>query len=71
MSLCGSARCWSFRGLGAGAVLIPPMSFAYQDIPQAVIAHASMNTRITQQVGASFGTAIVAVALPIGQRSHA
>ena len=27
------------------------------------IQHASMNTRIAQQVGASFGTAIVAVAL--------
>jgi hypothetical protein len=51
------------RGLGIGTVLIPPMSVAYQDIPQASIPHATMNTRITQQVGASFGTAIVAVAL--------
>jgi MFS family permease len=51
------------RGLGIGAVLIPPMSVAYQDIPPAGIPHATMNTRIAQQVGASFGTAIVAVAL--------
>jgi EmrB/QacA subfamily drug resistance transporter len=51
------------RGFGIGTVLIPPMSVAYQDIPQASIPHATMNTRITQQVGASFGTAIVAVAL--------
>lgn len=51
------------RGLGIGAVLIPPMSVAYRDIPPTGIAHATMNTRIAQQVGASFGTAIVAVAL--------
>jgi EmrB/QacA subfamily drug resistance transporter len=51
------------RGLGVGAVLIPSMSVAYQDVPSAGIPHATMNTRIAQQVGASFGTAIVAVAL--------
>ncbi|HTP23811.1 MAG TPA: MDR family MFS transporter [Solirubrobacteraceae bacterium] len=51
------------RGLGIGAVLIPPMSVGYQDIQPTGIAHATMNTRIAQQVGASFGTAIVAVAL--------
>jgi EmrB/QacA subfamily drug resistance transporter len=51
------------RGLGIGAVLIPPMSVAYQDIRPADIPHATMNTRIVQQVGASFGTAVVAVVL--------
>jgi EmrB/QacA subfamily drug resistance transporter len=51
------------RGLGIGAVLIPSMSVAYQDVPSTGIPHATMNTRIAQQVGASFGTAIVAVAL--------
>jgi len=51
------------RGLGLGAVLIPPMSVAYQDVSPAGIPDATMNTRIAQQVGASFGTAIVAVAL--------
>lgn len=50
------------RGLGIGAVLIPPMSVAYQDIQPAAVAHASMNTRIAQQLGASFGMAVVAVA---------
>jgi EmrB/QacA subfamily drug resistance transporter len=54
------------RGLGIGAVLIPPMSVAYQDVEPAGIPHATMNTRIAQQVGASFGTAIVAVALQAG-----
>jgi EmrB/QacA subfamily drug resistance transporter len=51
------------RGLGIGAVLIPPMSVAYEDVPPTGISDASMNTRIAQQAGASFGTAIVAVAL--------
>jgi hypothetical protein len=35
----------------------------YQDIEPSGIPHATMKTRISQQVGASFGTAIVAVAL--------
>ena len=51
------------RGFGIGAVLIPPMSVAYQDVPAAGVPHATMNSRISQQVGASFGIAIVAVAL--------
>jgi EmrB/QacA subfamily drug resistance transporter len=51
------------RGFGIGAVLIPPLSVAYQDVPSAGIPHATMNTRISQQVGASFGIAIVALAL--------
>ena len=51
------------RGFGIGIVLVPPMTVAYQDVPPAGIPHATMNTRIAQQVGASFGTAIVAVAL--------
>jgi EmrB/QacA subfamily drug resistance transporter len=51
------------RGFGIGVVLVPPMSVAYQDVPMPGIPHATMNTRISQQVGASFGTAIVAVAL--------
>ena len=51
------------RGFGIGAVLIPPMSVAYYDVGPADIPHATMNTRIAQQVGASFGVAIVAVVL--------
>jgi len=51
------------RGFGIGTVLVPPLSVAYQDVPPDGIPHATMNTRISQQVGASFGVAIVAVAL--------
>jgi MFS family permease len=62
-SLCWLAAVLLVRGLGIGAVLIPPMSVAYQEIQPTGIQHATMNTRIAQQVGASFGNAIVAVAL--------
>jgi MFS family permease len=59
------------RGFGIGIVVVPPMSVAYQDVPSAGIPHATMNTRIAQQVGASFGTAIVAVTLQsLGPRRH-
>jgi MFS family permease len=51
------------RGFGIGTVLIPPLSVAYRDVPPDGIPHATMNTRIAQQVGTSFGVAIVAVAL--------
>jgi EmrB/QacA subfamily drug resistance transporter len=51
------------RGFAIGTVLVPPLSVAYQDIPPAGIPHATMNTRIAQQVGTSFGIAIAAVAL--------
>jgi EmrB/QacA subfamily drug resistance transporter len=51
------------RGFGIGTVLVPPLSVAYRDVPPAGIPHATMNTRIAQQVGTSFGTAIVAVVL--------
>jgi EmrB/QacA subfamily drug resistance transporter len=53
------------RGVGVGALLIPPMATAYRDVPHEGISHASMATRITQQVGASFGTAVVAVVLQL------
>ncbi len=51
------------RGFGIGIVLVPPMSVAYRDIAPAGIPHATMNTRIAQQVGTSFGIAIAAVGL--------
>jgi len=51
------------RGFGIGTVLIPPLSVAYQDVQPTGIPDATMNTRISQQIGTSFGIAIVAVAL--------
>ncbi|MEU4218424.1 DHA2 family efflux MFS transporter permease subunit [Actinoplanes sp. NPDC026623] len=54
------------RGLGLGAVLIPVMTVAYLGLDRDRIPQASMITRIAQQVGGSFGTAILAVVLQAG-----
>ncbi len=51
------------RGIGLGAVFIPVMSVAFVDIPRTEMPHASAITRIVQQVGGAFGTALVAVVL--------
>ena len=51
------------RGMGIGALLIPAMTVAYRDVPTASVHDATMSTRITQQIGASLGTATVAVVL--------
>lgn len=51
------------RGLGVGAIIMAPMMAAYVDISSEQMPHASMMTRITQQVGASFGAAVIAVVL--------
>jgi len=51
------------RGLGLGAVLIPVMTVAFVDIDPDDMPDASMLTRISQQVGGSFGVAIGAVVL--------
>jgi EmrB/QacA subfamily drug resistance transporter len=54
------------RGLGLGIVLIPVMTVAFVDIDQADLPDASMLTRISQQVGGSFGVAVAAVVLQSG-----
>ncbi|WP_235940905.1 DHA2 family efflux MFS transporter permease subunit [Paramicrobacterium fandaimingii] len=51
------------RGLGVGAVIMAPMMVAYADVEHNEMPHATMLTRITQQIGASFGVAVVAVVL--------
>ncbi|WP_182346545.1 DHA2 family efflux MFS transporter permease subunit [Tomitella gaofuii] len=51
------------RGLGVGAVVMAPIMVAYADVPYEQMPHATMLTRITQQIGASFGAALVAVIL--------
>jgi EmrB/QacA subfamily drug resistance transporter len=52
-----------FRGLGLGAVIIPLMTGAYVGLQRDEMPHASTVTRIAQQVGGSFGTAVLAVIL--------
>jgi MFS family permease len=50
-------------GLGFGAVLVPAQGGVYGNLPPAAVPHATTAVRIFQQVGGSFGVAILAVAL--------
>ncbi|MGV9713586.1 MDR family MFS transporter [Gordonia sp. NPDC003424] len=67
------------RGFGMGAVMIPVMAVAFVGLDRAEIPHASIITRLAQQVGGAFGTALLAVileasmsgALTLGDRAHA
>jgi EmrB/QacA subfamily drug resistance transporter len=52
-----------FMGLGMGASMMPTFSGAIQTLRRADIARASTALNINQQVGASFGTAILSVLL--------
>jgi EmrB/QacA subfamily drug resistance transporter len=54
------------RGFGLGLVTIPVTAVAYLGLDKAEIPHASVLTRTTQQIGGSFGTAVLAVILESG-----
>jgi len=49
------------RGLGTGAVFVPLMATSYAGLAHDVVPHASIVTRVAQQVGGSFGIAVLAV----------
>jgi EmrB/QacA subfamily drug resistance transporter len=51
------------RGIGLGAVTMPVMTAAYVGLRHEQVAHSSVLTRIAQQLGGSFGTAVLAVIL--------
>jgi len=51
------------RGIGLGAVTVPVMAVAYLGLAREQVAHASALVRIAQQIGGSFGTAVLAVLL--------
>jgi EmrB/QacA subfamily drug resistance transporter len=51
------------RGLGLGAVMVPMMGAAYVGLERGEVPHASIITRIAQQLGGSFGVAVLAVIL--------
>jgi EmrB/QacA subfamily drug resistance transporter len=55
--------CLVVRGFGLGAVTIPVMAVGFLGLDKDQIAHASVVTRTVQQVGGSFGTAVLAVIL--------
>ncbi|WP_029289238.1 MDR family MFS transporter [Cellulomonas sp. HZM] len=51
------------RGFGLGAVTIPLMTGAFVGLERDEVPHASIVTRVAQQLGGSFGTAVLAVVL--------
>jgi MFS family permease len=51
------------RGFGLGAVTMPVMVAGYVGLDKRQIPHSSVLTRTAQQIGGSFGTAILAVIL--------
>ncbi len=51
------------RGFGMGAVMIPVMSVAFVGLRHHEVPHASTITRLAQQLGGAFGTAILAIIL--------
>ena len=51
------------RGLGLGAVFIPLMAVGFVGLAKEDVPHASIITRIAQQVGGAAGTAVLAVIL--------
>jgi EmrB/QacA subfamily drug resistance transporter len=59
------------RGFGLGAVTMPVILAAYIGLDKEQIPHSSVLTRTTQQVGGSFGTAVLAVILASAATTHA
>jgi EmrB/QacA subfamily drug resistance transporter len=51
------------RGFGLGAVVIPLMTGAYLGLERDEVPDASVITRVAQQLGGSFGVAVLAVIL--------
>jgi len=58
------------RGAGLGAVTIAILAAAYLGIAPEEIPHASTVTRISQQIGGAFGTAILAMILTTQLHTH-
>lgn len=51
------------RGIGLGAVTVPLMALAFEGLVRDEVPHASVISRLGQQLGGSFGTAVLAAAL--------
>lgn len=51
------------RGIGVGGITMPLMTDAYTGLQKGQIPHASIASRIIQNVGSSFGSAILATAV--------
>ena len=51
------------RGVGLGLVTMPLMALGFRGLERSQVPDASIITRIAQQVGGSFGTAVLAIVL--------
>jgi EmrB/QacA subfamily drug resistance transporter len=58
------------RGFGLGAVTMPVMVASYIGLDKQQIPHSSVLTRTAQQIGGSFGTAVLAVILEGAIAAH-
>jgi EmrB/QacA subfamily drug resistance transporter len=58
------------RGFGLGAVTMPVMVAGYIGLDKQQIPHSSVLTRTAQQIGGSFGTAVLAVILQSAVAAH-
>jgi EmrB/QacA subfamily drug resistance transporter len=58
------------RGFGLGAVTMPVMVAGYIGLDKQQIPHSSVLTRTAQQIGGSFGTAVLAVILESAIAAH-
>ena len=58
------------RGAGLGAVTIPVMATAYLGLRSDQVPHATSATRIAQQLGGAFGTAMLAMILATELHAH-
>jgi EmrB/QacA subfamily drug resistance transporter len=58
------------RGVGLGAVTLPVTAAAFIGLDRQEIAHSSVVTRMVQQIGGSFGTAVLAVILASSVAAH-
>jgi EmrB/QacA subfamily drug resistance transporter len=59
------------RGIGLGGLVMPLMVAPMQSLAKSDIPHASIITRTAQQLGGSFGTAVLAVVLQAGITANA
>jgi len=58
------------RGVGMSAATVPAIAAMYEGLPPSAFAEATGAQRIFQQVGASFGTAVLAVVLQRQTAAH-
>jgi EmrB/QacA subfamily drug resistance transporter len=59
------------RGAGLAGATIAVMAGAFRDVPRAEVPDASSTTRIVQQLGGSFGAAVLALILTHQLTAHA